>query len=32
MTWRSEEVDFVCDFDDFVVLSVVVYSSAINNI
>jgi len=32
MTWQDEAVDFVCDFDDFVDLGIVVYSNAINNI
>ena len=32
MTWQEEEVDSVCDFHDFVDLSIVVCSSAINNI
>jgi hypothetical protein len=32
MTWQDEEVDSVCDFDDFFDLSIVVYSDAINNI
>ena len=32
MTWESEECDILLNFDDFVVLSIVVYSSAINDI
>jgi hypothetical protein len=32
MTWQCESVDFMCDFDDFVDFSIVVCSSAINNI
>ena len=32
MTWQDAEVDSVCDFHDFVDLSIVVYSDAINNI
>jgi len=32
MTWKDEEVDSVCDFDDFIDLSIIVCSSAINNI
>ena len=32
MTRQNKEIDFVCDFDDFVDLSIVVCSSAINNI
>ena len=32
MTWQNKEIDFVCDFDDFVDLSIIVYFSAINNI
>jgi len=32
MMWKDEEVDSVCDFDDFVDLSIAVCSSAINNI
>ena len=31
MSRQSEECDFVLDFDDFVGLSIVVCSSAINN-
>jgi hypothetical protein len=32
MTWQGESADFMCDFDDFVDLSIVVSSTAINNI
>ena len=32
MTWRHIKRDFVCDFDDFDDLSIVVSSIAINNI
>ena len=32
MTWQDEERDSVCDFDNFVDLSIVVYCDAINNI
>ena len=32
MTWQDEGIDFVCDFDDFIDLSIVVFSIAINNI
>jgi len=32
MTWQDESADLTCDFDDFVNLSIVVCSSAINNI
>jgi len=32
MTWQGERANFICDFDDFVNLSIVVCPSAINNI
>ena len=32
MTWQDESIDFMCDFDDFIDLNVVVCSDAINNI
>ena len=32
MTWQDEGIDFVCDFEDFVDLSIVVFSIAINKI
>ena len=32
MIWQDEGIDFVCDFDDFVDLSIVVFFIAINNI
>jgi hypothetical protein len=31
-TCQGESVDFMCDFDDFYDLSIVVYSDVINNI
>ena len=32
MTWQGESADFMCDFNDFINLSIVVSSIAINNI
>jgi hypothetical protein len=32
MTWHGKSVNFISDFDDFVDLSIVVPSTAINNI
>ena len=32
MMWQDESADFICDFDDFVVLSIIVCFSTINNI
>ena len=32
MTWQSKNADFICAFDDFVDLSIVVFYIAISNI
>ena len=32
LTWRYENADFMCDFDDFVDLSMIMSSVAINNV